>query len=569
MLPAREIELLRFQNALRARLRAARSERGVIALAVRETLGMFGARQAALWVVAPKRRARRIWANSAESGAAPQLQAEPELGSYLHGGEWPRPADTRLVAPIERRLRRWGVLVLDAAEPFARGEGQGFVALAGLVAERLTAFDQQRAAEVRERIDRKITAQLRPQDLCYQVLHGLRSLTGYDHSGTFYVNEGGGGRMRLAAEQVAWSKLKSPRIGIRVDVSPEDLRRFAQSTVASWVRSGAGWQPVCGSVPPGLVAALDFGADAPPAGCTLLAPLTDRRGQVLGIVRLAGVEPTTLGPYEADLLQGFVPQATIALGNAQTAETLREAVVRAEREHAMADLARGVAHDVNNALGAVLPIAQQLRSELADGDVPRDTLRADIARIEAAMAVCRRVFAGMLAFAKGAAGRGARHGDLRKAVENAASILRVTAERRGLRIETEIHHDILPVAGAQHELERLLLNLMSNACDAMSDGGVVRVEVAPLGGDAIDVSVRDTGRGMTPLELSRIGEAFYTTKESGSGLGLAICKSIVSDMGARMHIDSEPGRGTTVTLAVPALLQRGGEEVQRGGEEVT
>lgn len=561
MLPAREIELLRFQNALRARLRDVRSERGVIALALREALGVFGAREVALWVLAPKRRARRVWASAAGSEAVRPPRAEPELGSYLHGGEWPRPADTRLVAPVERRQRRWGVLVLDAAAPFARGEGQGFVAIAGLVAERLMAFDQQRAAEVRERIDRKITAQLRPQDLCYQVLHGLRSLTGYDHSGTFYVSEEGGGRMRLAAEQVAWSKLKSPRIGIRVEVAAEDLRRFALGTVASWVRTGAEWQAVSGSVPPGLVAALGFGTDAPPAGCTLLAPLTDRRGRVLGIVRLAGVEPTTLGPYEAALLQGFVPQATIALGNAQTAETLREAVVRAEREHAMADLARGVAHDVNNALGAVLPIAQQLRSELRDGEVPRETLRADVERIEAAMAVCRRVFAGMLAFAKGAAGRGARHGDMRKAVDNAASILRVTAERRGLRIETEIHPELLPVAGAQHELERLLLNLMSNACDAMSDGGVVRVEVSPLGDQALDVSVRDTGRGMTSTELARIGEAFYTTKESGSGLGLAICKSIVSDMGARMHIDSAPGRGTTVTLAIPVLTQRGIEGV--------
>ncbi len=553
MSPEREIELLRFEAALRRRLADVRTERGVVSLALREAATVFRSDAVALWAVARGGGAERVWGTPASPATV-----EASVAAYLHAGEWPRPGPTRLLAPVERRRRRWGVLVLDAAVPFARGEGDGVVALANLIAERLRVFDQERAAEVRERIDRKITAQLRPQDLCYQILHGLRQLTGYDHSATLYVDDGAG-RLRLAAEQVAWSKRKSLRIGARVEVSPDALRQFARGAVTNVVRDPSGWVVAGPPIPEELFAALDFGPDAPAAGCILLAPLTDRSGRALGIVRLAGVEPSTLGAYEADLLQGFVPQATIALGNAQTAETLREAVVRAEREHAMVDLARGVAHDVNNALGAVLPIAQQIQAELRDGEVRRETLMVDLERIEAAMAVCRRVFAGMLAFAKGAGGRGARHGDVSRAIENAVAILRVSAERRGLQIETSVAGDLPPVAAAQHDLERLLLNLMSNACEAMADEGIVRVEAGAQDGAAVAVTVRDTGCGMTAAELGRVGEAFYTTKASGSGLGLAICKSIVSDIGGQMHITSEAGVGTTVSLAMPLLHGRSGE----------
>ena len=81
----------------------------------------------------------------------------------------------------------------------------------------------------------------------------------------------------------------------------------------------------------------------------------------------------------------------------------------------------------------------------------------------------------------------------------------------------------------------------------------VRVQPARPADATLAVEVADTGRGMTREELSRIDEAFFTTKATGSGLGLSICRSIVADMGARMQMTSEVGVGTTVALQLPIL----------------
>ena len=90
----------------------------------------------------------------------------------------------------------------------------------------------------------------------------------------------------------------------------------------------------------------------------LCAPLATRE-RVLGLLKIAARHPGSFGSYEAELVGQFLPHASIALQNSQRTESLELNLIQAERKHAMADLARGVAHDVNNALGAVLPLVQR------------------------------------------------------------------------------------------------------------------------------------------------------------------------------------------------------------------
>lgn len=217
MRPTRELELLRFLHLLRGQLAAAQDEAATIRRAMRECARAFAARVGFLCTLDARRRLTVVWRNGGSGDFA-----DAALATYLSGGEWPRPIGTRLIAPVSRRGRRWAVIVLDADQEFPAGEGRMLVAAAELLAERIRELDRRRASEVRSRIDRKIMAQLRPQDLCYQILHGLRTLTGYDHSGALFVCDEGGGRLRLAAEQVAWSKSKSGRIGLEVDLPDAD-----------------------------------------------------------------------------------------------------------------------------------------------------------------------------------------------------------------------------------------------------------------------------------------------------------------------------------------------------------
>ncbi|MGH7448493.1 MAG: sensor histidine kinase, partial [Longimicrobiales bacterium] len=114
----------------------------------------------------------------------------------------------------------------------------------------------------------------------------------------------------------------------------------------------------------------------------------------------------------------------------------------------------------------------------------------------------------------------------------------------------------LPRASADPvALRRVLENLAINAVESLADGGGrVVIRTAP-GGAADDpsvvITVSDTGSGIEPAAVERIFDDFYTTKERGTGLGLSIVRRLVTDMGGRIHVQSEPGRGTTFTVELP------------------
>lgn len=143
-----------------------------------------------------------------------------------------------------------------------------------------------------------------------------------------------------------------------------------------------------------------MGAAAPPAEEeVIIAPLIGPGG-VAALLRISARHPGTFGLYECDLVTSLLPQAMVAIHNAEQTESLQDRVLQAERKHAMAELARGVSHDVNNALGSMLPLIQQLREEAADGRIDPATLAADLAQIEHSVHVCTRIFGGMLKFAR-------------------------------------------------------------------------------------------------------------------------------------------------------------------------
>src|SRR5690606_28622277 len=126
-----------------------------------------------------------------------------------------------------------------------------------------------------------------------------------------------------------------------------------------------------------------------------------------------------------------------------------------------------------------------------------------------------------------------------------------------VQIEFDLEAGLPPVSLDAAQFEAALLNLVINARDAMPDGGridvVSRLRTAPDGSRSVVVSVRDTGVGMPPEVLARALDPFFTTKEvgEGSGLGLSQVYGTVSSLGGTVTIDSEPGKGTNVTMSFP------------------
>ena len=287
----------------------------------------------------------------------------------------------------------------------------------------------------------------------------------------------------------------------------------------------------------------------PRESCLLCAPLVTRDG-LLGVLKVAARHCDTFGPYVARLVSHFLPQASVALQISRRTESLEQRVIAAHRKHAMADLARGVAHDVNNALGAILPLVQQLQADLAAGPVEPAVLARDLRDVEQSVQVCRRIFGGMLSFARGAA-RNVGAAYVRQAVECARTILKEGLARFGVETAVELEPDLPPVHGVQADLDQLLLNLFTNARDAMPQGG--RLSVRARRQDvAIELVLADTGCGIAPEHMAKIHEPFFSTKADGHGLGLAICRSIIWQMRGTLDIRSTPGQGTWVTAVLPA-----------------
>ena len=137
----------------------------------------------------------------------------------------------------------------------------------------------------------------------------------------------------------------------------------------------------------------------------------------------------------------------------------------------------------------------------------------------------------------------------------ASALELVTPRARALGVVPQVALPDAPVrvmAGAVR-MEQVLVNLTLNALDAVEGraGAVVALELSARDGLAV-MQVRDTGRGIAPPDLARVGEPFFTTRTTeGLGLGLAICKAIVAEFGGDLGIVSTEGQGTTVTVTLP------------------
>jgi hypothetical protein len=149
-----------------------------------------------------------------------------------------------ILAPVHRRGRLWAALALRGSSEFERPSARKLVRIAKVISESIEFIDWQRIVEVRSRMDRKIMEQLRPQDLFYQILHGLRSLTHYDHSSSLLICDQPANALELVAEQIAWVKGKSRRIGSRLPLDDELWKSMRDATVYAFKRENGRW-PSC------------------------------------------------------------------------------------------------------------------------------------------------------------------------------------------------------------------------------------------------------------------------------------------------------------------------------------
>ena len=123
-----------------------------------------------------------------------------------------------------------------------------------------------------------------------------------------------------------------------------------------------------------------------------------------------------------------------------------------------------------------------------------------------------------------------------------------------IKIAADLEEGLLPVWASKNQMRQVFLNLVSNAKDAMPEGGTLSVRTRG-NGKQIRVQVADNGTGIKPEHIDKIFDTFFTTKvdsERGVGLGLSVCYGFINDHGGDIQVESSVGEGTTFTIILPA-----------------
>ncbi len=227
---------------------------------------------------------------------------------------------------------------------------------------------------------------------------------------------------------------------------------------------------------------------------------------------------------------------------------LERELARSERLSSLGQMAAGLAHEIKNPLGSIQGAAEILGDDAPVGSKQRDlydVLRKESRRLNA-------VVDDFLGFAKPRPPQLAPL-DVAKAIERASAQVELDASARRIEIARDVSPNLPRVAADAEQIHQVLLNLLLNAIAASRDGDRVTVAARSTGrtGD-LSVAISDRGAGIPADILPRVFDPFFTTKEDGTGLGLSISHTIVRDHGGTIDIESTPGGGTTVTIALPA-----------------
>ena len=228
-------------------------------------------------------------------------------------------------------------------------------------------------------------------------------------------------------------------------------------------------------------------------------------------------------------------------------ERLHARLREAERLATAGELAAGMAHEIRNPLSAILNATALLADETRlTADERAGTLEA--MRTEARR--LNRILSDFLKFARPQAARVAP-GDVRDVLEHVSGLIRDDRPRAG-RVDVKVAVDpVLPrFPFDRDQLIQVVWNLAINGIEAMNGRGRLSLEGMRQNGH-VALAVTDTGHGIPAERREQVFEPFYSGKPNGTGLGLTIAERIVAAHGGRIEIDSEPGRGTRVTLLFP------------------
>ncbi|MFM8539962.1 MAG: two-component system sensor histidine kinase NtrB [Nitrospira sp.] len=257
-------------------------------------------------------------------------------------------------------------------------------------------------------------------------------------------------------------------------------------------------------------------------------------------------------PAEASISQIAVGENkyfTVILRDISERKWMEDQLRQTERLAEVGMLASGMAHEIGTPMNVIIGRAEQLMRKTED-----ETTKKGLATIVSQVERITKIINQLLTFARRKPSE-RRPVNIGQIAEDCIEVLQERIRRSRVTVQSDFETTLHPVHvhADPDQMSQMLLNLFINAIHAMPDGGTLRIGLARMDRH-VQIVVADTGYGIPPEDLSKIFTPFFTTKEAGkgTGLGLTVVHNIIEEHGGSISVESEPGRGTTFTIMLPA-----------------
>ena len=260
-----------------------------------------------------------------------------------------------------------------------------------------------------------------------------------------------------------------------------------------------------------------------------------------------------VGSDDGMVAMAFVTDITVRKRGEAESRRQREALHQTEKMAALGTLVAGIAHEMNNPLGIMTARIEVMLLEAEEQHLPTQVIE-DLQVLSRAAQRVARIASSLRSFSRPSHDE-LRPVDLNALVDETLQLMQKPLEVDAIRVVTNLDRALPPMLGDATALQQVLLNLLTNAREAIVREGEIQIESALSAERAgwLRLAVTDTGPGISPEHLVKIFDPFYTTKRTGTGLGLSVSYGIIQSHKGTVDVQSTPGVGTTFVLLFPVL----------------
>jgi len=212
----------------------------------------------------------------------------------------------------------------------------------------------------------------------------------------------------------------------------------------------------------------------------------------------------------------------------------------------MGGLAAGVAHEVRNPLSSIKALATFFAGQFEEGSEAQEAAKVMVQEVDR----LNRVITELLEFSRPTDLK-RQSSDIGLLISRSIQLIQQDAANKNIDFEVKTEDDICHPWIDPDRLTQCLLNLYLNAIQAMENGGTLKVICTMDKTENLEISISDTGRGISPHQIKKIFDPYFTTKNKGTGLGLAIVHKIIEAHGGQIEVNSAIDEGTSISIRIP------------------